>query len=67
LLPLNHLVEAAHDEIMRGKGVRQISWQIGPLPLVKGDLALIRRVILTLFDNALKSTEFAVRLVPKTG
>ncbi|MFK7604082.1 ATP-binding protein [Deinococcus sp. SM5_A1] len=35
---------------------RQVTWTIGPLPLVMGDLSLLRQVMENLFSNALKYT-----------
>ncbi|UQN08496.1 GAF domain-containing protein [Deinococcus sp. QL22] len=35
---------------------RQVTWTVGPLPLVMGDLALLRQVMENLFSNALKYT-----------
>jgi signal transduction histidine kinase len=35
---------------------RQVTWTIGPLPLVMGDLGLLRQVMENLFSNALKYT-----------
>lgn len=35
---------------------RQVTWTVGPLPLVMGDLGLLRQVMENLFSNALKYT-----------
>ncbi|UQN08040.1 ATP-binding protein [Deinococcus sp. QL22] len=35
---------------------RQVTWTVGPLPLVMGDLSLLRQVMENLFSNALKYT-----------
>jgi chemotaxis family two-component system sensor kinase Cph1 len=37
-------------------GERQIEWRIGPLPMVRGDLAMLRLVVQNLLSNAVKYT-----------
>ncbi|UQN09468.1 ATP-binding protein [Deinococcus sp. QL22] len=50
-------VVASVRELLEPEAIhRQVRWTVGPLPLVMGDLGLLRQVIENLLSNALKYT-----------
>ncbi|GAA5512790.1 adaptive-response sensory-kinase SasA [Deinococcus carri] len=51
---LNALVEAVRAELASETGERQIDWRVGPLPVVRGDVTLLRQVVQNLLGNAVK-------------
>jgi light-regulated signal transduction histidine kinase (bacteriophytochrome) len=51
---LGELVEEARRELQSECGERQITWQVGSLPNVNADPALLRLVIKNLLSNAIK-------------
>jgi len=51
---LRPLVENFVEELGDSTGGRRIEWQIGPLPTVQGDAALIKQVFANLLGNAVK-------------
>jgi PAS domain S-box-containing protein len=51
------LVEDARRDLARETDGRDVSWQIGDLPLVECDAVLIRQVFVNLLSNALKYTQ----------
>ena len=53
---LGRLVEAARGELTLAHPHRRISWQVAPLPVVMGDVVMLRQVIVALLDNAVKYT-----------
>jgi len=53
---LNALVEQALGHLEQELHMRAIDWQIGPLPTVRCDPALIRQVFVNLIGNSLKYT-----------
>ncbi|GGM20006.1 GAF domain-containing protein [Deinococcus aerophilus] len=53
---LGRLVEAARKEIMVAQPERRIDWRVADLPTVVGDAGLLRRVVATLMNNAVKYT-----------
>jgi light-regulated signal transduction histidine kinase (bacteriophytochrome) len=53
---LNTLVEQALSHLDQELHMREIDWQIGPLPAARCDAALIRQVFVNLIGNSLKYT-----------
>ncbi|RKH15635.1 response regulator [Corallococcus sp. CA047B] len=53
---LGQLVEEARKDLLPEANGRQVEWQVGELPTVEGDPALLRQVIHNLLANALKYT-----------
>jgi len=51
---MNQLVEEARRELDVETTPRVISWQVGDLPEVRGDRALLKQVWINLISNALK-------------
>jgi PAS domain S-box-containing protein len=54
---LGELVLQVRDELQPALGTRAMQWQIGPLPEVVGDPAMLRLVFQNLLENALKYTQ----------
>jgi signal transduction histidine kinase len=48
-------------------GERDITWKISPLPLVVGDLSMLRQVLANLLDNAVKYSKKRERAVIEIG
>lgn len=53
---LNALVQAIRADLTGELQGRSVVWQVGALPLVQGDPALLRQVFVNLLSNALKYT-----------
>lgn len=53
---LNVLAEEVLLEAQAGVNGRSIDWEVGRLPLVTGDAALLREALRELVDNAIRST-----------
>ena len=53
---LDQLVAEARKDLLPEANGRQVEWQVGELPTVEGDPALLRQVIHNLLANALKYT-----------
>jgi light-regulated signal transduction histidine kinase (bacteriophytochrome) len=54
---LEPLVHEVIQSLEMGTRGRSIDWQIGPLPAVRGDSALLRQVFANLIGNAIKYTQ----------
>ena len=55
-VPLNQLVAVTIDKLKEDIGDRQVQWDIHELPVIEGDLAMLRQVFGNLLSNALKYT-----------
>ncbi|GGO38982.1 hypothetical protein GCM10008949_46410 [Deinococcus humi] len=53
---LDRVVQAVIQKVEANQPQRQIDWQIRALPMVTGDVELLRQVITALIDNAVKYT-----------
>ncbi|HEY5915086.1 MAG TPA: CHASE3 domain-containing protein [Verrucomicrobiae bacterium] len=53
---LMELAEEARKELASETTGRAINWEIGPLPQVRGDQALLRSAVVNLLSNAIKYT-----------
>ena len=60
---VNSLVEEVLSDLKSETQGRQIEWQIGRLPFVKGDPALLKLVLFNLLSNAVKFTRTRERAV----
>ncbi|MEW6160332.1 MAG: ATP-binding protein [Verrucomicrobiota bacterium] len=70
-IDMNQLVEEARRELEADIGNRDVQWQIEPLPMVRGDRALLKQVWLNLLSNAVKYTrrrhQAVIRIEARTG
>jgi PAS domain S-box-containing protein len=55
-VPMGALVEEARQEIAAETAARSIEWQVGPLPDIPGDRAMLKQVWVNLLSNAVKYT-----------
>lgn len=53
---LDHLVHECMPQVNVGSADRRIDWKIAPLPVVRGDPAMLRQVFVNLLSNAVKYT-----------
>ena len=66
-IDLGTLVEEERKELAADAGGRTIIWRVGPLPLVKGDLEMMRLVFRNLLSNAVKYTRTRAEAVIEVG
>jgi PAS domain S-box-containing protein len=64
---LNDLWRELINEIKTETSGREISWQIGSLPTVEGDRALLRQAFWNLLSNAVKFTRTRTRALIEVG
>jgi PAS domain S-box-containing protein len=53
---LNDLVEQTIGDLRMDYGERKVEWEVHPMPVILGDAALLRLVLVNLLSNALKFT-----------
>jgi light-regulated signal transduction histidine kinase (bacteriophytochrome) len=54
---LGELATELQREVQKDNADRDIQWQIGDLPVVQGDLVMLRTVLKSLISNAVKFTQ----------
>lgn len=64
---LKSLIDVVRNEFGSEIAGRKIEWRIGELPIVRGDLTLLRQVVSNLVANALKFTRERERAVIEFG
>jgi len=67
IVGLSSLVEEARRDLKPEMEGRQIGWEIGPLPFVECDPALMKQVLANLLSNAVKFTRPRERAVIEIG
>jgi PAS domain S-box-containing protein len=55
---LEQLVDEARQQLAPETTGRTIQWQIGPLPEIRGDVTLLRSVMVNLLSNAIKYSRY---------
>jgi light-regulated signal transduction histidine kinase (bacteriophytochrome) len=55
-IDLGRLAQEVRADVMSEAPGRQVTWRVGELPSVRGDLVLVRLVLRNLFANAVKFT-----------
>jgi len=72
-IDLGVLVDEARAELIEETRARNISWRLGPMPVVEGDRVLLQQVMTNLLSNAVKfsrnkeKAEIEVREAPESG
>jgi signal transduction histidine kinase len=64
---LDELAREAIAEVGREARGRNIDWRVGPLPVVRGDRAMLRIALVNLLSNAVKYTQPRARAVIEVG
>jgi light-regulated signal transduction histidine kinase (bacteriophytochrome) len=64
---LNNVVEEVRRLLQSEAAGRNISWRVGPLPQVSGDLAMLHQVFANLLGNAIKYTRPRAEAVIEVG
>lgn len=64
---LNNVVEEVRRLLQPEAAGRNISWRVGPLPQVSGDLAMLHQVFANLLGNAIKYTRPRTEAVIEVG
>jgi light-regulated signal transduction histidine kinase (bacteriophytochrome) len=66
-LDMNTLVDEVRRSLTDVKESRRITWQVAPLPTVRGDLVMLRLVLQNLLGNAIKYTRPRAEAVIEVG
>ena len=72
-IDLGVLVDEARSELVEETRARNISWRLGPMPVVEGDRVLLQQVMTNLLSNAVKfsrqreTAEIEIRAAPENA
>jgi signal transduction histidine kinase/CHASE3 domain sensor protein len=72
-IDLGVLVDEARAELVEETRARNISWRLGPMPVVEGDRVLLQQVMTNLLSNAVKfsrqreNAEIEIRAAPENA
>lgn len=67
VVQLTDLIQEVRYQLQGEMAGRTIAWQVGPLPPVNGDVAMLRQVFLNLLGNAIKYTRRRIDAAIEVG